>query len=102
VAPVARFIETAGRRGMTLPGMYGVFYYRSANRRTLETLHEFLPVPIDELTAEFASGATPDDVCARTISALMAAGAKHFYISNLPVARAQAVLERVMSRVAVR
>lgn len=102
VAPVARFIETAGRRGMTLPGMYGVFYYRSANRRTLETLHEFLPVPIDELTAEFASGATPEDVCARTISALMAAGAKHFYISNLPVARAQAVLERVMSRVAAR
>lgn len=102
VAPVARFIETASRRGMTLPGMYGVFYYRSANRRTLETLHDFLPVPIDELTAEFASGATPDDVCASTISALMAAGAKHFYISNLPVARAQAVLERVMSRVAAR
>ena len=30
-----------------LPGMFGVFYYRSANPRTLDTLRKFLPVPIE-------------------------------------------------------
>ena len=30
---VARFIETADRRGLTLPGLFGVFFYRSANPR---------------------------------------------------------------------
>ena len=41
-------------------------------------------MPIDGLTREFAEGATPEDICARTIRALMSAGARHFYISNLP------------------
>src|SRR5712692_5159342 len=57
VAPVATFVETAQRRGLSLPGVYGVFFYRSANRRTLDALRSFLPVPIEELTAEFAAGA---------------------------------------------
>jgi 5,10-methylenetetrahydrofolate reductase len=103
IAEAARFIAAAERRGLSLPGVYGVFYYRSANRRTLEMLRGFLPVPIDELAAEFAAGATPEEVSARTIGALMDVGARHFYISNLPVARAQnvlaAILERVESRV---
>ena len=41
-----------------MPGMFGVFYYRSANRRTLETLSEFLPVPVADLAAEFGDGAS--------------------------------------------
>jgi hypothetical protein len=101
VASAARFIEVANRRGLVLPGVYGVFFYRSANRRTLESLSSFLPVPIDELTAEFAAGATAEDVCARTIRALMAAGARHFYISNLPIGRAQTVLANVLEKAAV-
>mgnify|MGYP003351422665 CR=1 FL=1 len=28
----------ASRRGLTQPGMFGVFYYRSANRKTLEPM----------------------------------------------------------------
>ena len=52
---------------MTAPGVFGVFYYRSAKPATLEMLSRFLPVPIDELRAEFAAGATPVDVCARSI-----------------------------------
>ena len=84
---------------MRLPGLYGVFFYRSANRRTLETLQSFLPVPIEELTAEFAAGATAEDVCARTIRALMSVGARHFYISNLPIGRAQNVLATILERV---
>jgi 5,10-methylenetetrahydrofolate reductase len=99
LAAAARFIEAAERRGLSLPGLYGVFFYRSANRRTLETLQSFLPVPIDELTAEFGTGATAEEVCARTIRALMAAGARHFYISNLPIGRAQHVLATIREKV---
>jgi hypothetical protein len=98
IQPVARFLETAARRGVTLPGMFGVFYYRSANPKTLRALNSFLPVPIEGLTREFGDGATPEEVCARTIRALIDAGAKHFYISNLPIARTQNVLAAIMER----
>src|SRR5262249_46116758 len=67
---VARFVGAAARRGLTLPGMFGVFFYRSANRRTLETLCSFLPVPVEGLTRDFAEGATAEEVCARTIRTL--------------------------------
>jgi len=86
--PVAKFIASAERRKLDLPGVFGVFYYRSANARTLDALKSFLPVPIDGLTREFASGASAEDVCARTIRAMMDVGARHFYVSNLrPAAR---------------
>jgi hypothetical protein len=99
VGPVARFLETAARRGFDMPGIFGVFFYRSANARTLNELKDFLPVPIEGLTREFGEGATAEDVCARTIRTLMEVGAKHFYISNLPPARAQAVLASILDRV---
>lgn len=98
---VERFIAAAERRGLTLPGIFGVFFYRSANPRTLEMLKSFLPVPAEGLARDFASGATPEDVCARTIRTLMDAGARHFYISNLPVARAQQVLSQILAKVGV-
>jgi 5,10-methylenetetrahydrofolate reductase len=101
IAPVARFLETAARRGLAIPGVFGVFFYRSANARTLGALSGFLPVPIEGLTREFGGGAQPEDVCARTIRALIRAGARHFYISNLPIARAQHVLADIMQRVEV-
>src|SRR5919109_3935628 len=90
IEPVERFVTEARRRGVSAPGMFGVFYYRSANPRTLEVLSEFLPVPVKALAAEFAAGATPVDVCARTLRAMMDIGVRHFYISNLPLARASA------------
>jgi hypothetical protein len=89
----------AERRGLALPGLFGVFYYRSANTRTLETLREFLPVPVDALREEFAAGATPDSVCARSIRELTASGARHFYVSNLPIGRAASTLERILKLV---
>jgi 5,10-methylenetetrahydrofolate reductase len=98
---VARFLAAGKRRGLTLPGLFGVFFYRSANPRTLNALKSFLPVPEAGLAQDFASGATAEDVCARTIRALMDAGARHFYISNLPVARAQHVLADIMEKVGV-
>ncbi len=99
VEPVARFVQAAERRGLTLPGVFGVFFYRSANRRTLDALKSFLPVPAEGLAREFAAGATPEDVCAHTIRALMDVGARHFYISNLPIGRAQNVLADILDRV---
>jgi hypothetical protein len=98
VASVARFVTEAERRGLALPGVFGVFYYRSANPKTLQTLRSFLPVPVEGLSREFASGDTPEDVCARTIRVLRGAGAKHFYISNLPIGRAQAVLKTILNK----
>lgn len=95
---VAAFLETARRRQVPWPGVFGVFYYRSANPRTLQVLKDFLPVPVEQLTREFAEGATPEEVCARTLRALVDAGARHFYISNLPVTRAQSVLASILNR----
>jgi 5,10-methylenetetrahydrofolate reductase len=96
-AKVEAFLEEADRRGLRLPGLFGVFYYRSANPKTLATLRDFLPVPAEELTREFGEGASADEICARSIRALMEAGARHFYISNLPLGRAAATLERVLA-----
>ena len=98
---VARFIRTAEQRGLTMPGLFGVFYYRSANPRTLDALKGFLPVPAEGLTREFGDGATAEEVCAKTIRTLLDAGAKHFFISNLPVLRAQHVLANILEKVGV-
>lgn len=98
-APVARFVEEVRRRGLDgLPGMFGVFYYRSANQRTLEQLSRFLPVPTAALAAEFAAGATPVDVCARTLRAMIDLGVRHFYISNLPLHQASTTLNAILER----
>jgi hypothetical protein len=95
---VSRFIETARTRGVSLPGVFGVFYYRSANPKTLQILRSFLPVPTEALTREFSEGATAEDVCARTLRSLVDAGARHFYISNLPIGHAQAVLSSILAK----
>lgn len=101
IQAVSRFLETAQRRALALPGVFGVFYYRSANPRTLRALQGFLPVPAEELAREFGSGATAEEVCARTLRALLDAGARHFYISNLPVGRAQAVLASILEQAGI-
>jgi len=98
---VARFVAATERKGVTLPALFGVFFYRSANPRTLAALKSFLPVPADALAREFAAGATAEDVCANTIRTLTTVGARHFYISNLPVGRAQTVLSSILEKVGV-
>jgi len=100
-AAVERFVAAYERRGLSLPGIFGVFYYRSANAKTLKVLADFLPVPAEGLTHDFAGGATPEDVCARTIVALRNAGARHFYISNLPLGRAPSVLAAILEKAGV-
>lgn len=98
MAAVDRFQEALARHKVATPGIFGVFYYRSANARTLEALSRFLPVPVAALDREFAAGATPEDVAARTIAALAAAGIHRWYLSNLPVGKARLTLSRILTR----
>ncbi len=96
--PVASFLEASRRRNLSIPGLFGVFYYRSANPRTLAALGRFLDVPAEALTREFEAGATAEEVCVRTIRALRDLGARHFYVSNLPVGHAAQTLSAIMGR----
>lgn len=98
---VERFVKELDRRDVRTPGMFGVFFYRSAKPKTLAALGEFLPVPAEALTREFDAGATPVDVCARTVRALIDAGARHFYISNLPLARTSQTLAEILERAGI-
>ena len=100
VAGVERFLAEGARRGLEIPGIFGLFYYRSANPVTLSTLSSFLPVPVEALTREFADGATPEHVCGRSLRLLADAGARHFYISNLPLSRAAATLRQIVAHAA--
>jgi 5,10-methylenetetrahydrofolate reductase len=96
---IERFTAAMERQGVALPGVFGVFYYRSASPRTLATLQQFLPVPAAALAREFAAGASPEEICARTLRALRDAGVRHVYVSNLPVSSARQTLERVLAKV---
>ena len=102
LSAVERFLRETERRGLSLPGLFGVFYYRSATPRTLDALVPFLPVPRDALVRDFGAGATAGDVCARTVTALWRLGIRNIYVSNLPVGRAPVVLGDVLGRVAGR
>jgi hypothetical protein len=99
--PVRAFVEAGRRLGLQQPGLFGVFYYRSANARTLAALARFLPVPAGALAREFEAGAGPEEIAARTIRALLDLGVRHLYISNLPIRRAQATLAAILQRVGV-
>jgi hypothetical protein len=96
---VEAFLREVTRRQVERPGVFGVFYYRSANAKTLDTLRQFLPVPAEGLTRDFAAGATPEEVCAKTIRLLRDLGVRHVYVSNLPVGRARATLEKIAALV---
>jgi 5,10-methylenetetrahydrofolate reductase len=100
-AKVAAFLAAAARHRLALAGVFGVFFYRSANPRTLAMLREFMPVPVDALAGEFASGADAIEICARTVRALVDEGARAIYISNLPLRRTYATLSQILERAGV-
>ena len=74
-----------------------MFFYRSANPRTLALLNSFLPVPAEALTREFAAGTPAEEVCERTLRAMMGLGVRHFYVSNLPLGQARETLARILA-----
>ena len=96
---VARFLEAADRRGIKIPVVFGVFFYRSANERTLSILSDFFPVPAEEITREFDAGAGPEEVLARTIRGLRSVGAEKIYVSNLPTRGIDRALAEVLAQV---
>ena len=97
LAEIENFLITSERNALNIPGMFGVFYYRSGNQRTLNLLSKFLPVPRTQLIKEFSSGLTAEQICARSIHRLRRIGIKHFYISNLPVDQAPSLLNTILT-----
>jgi hypothetical protein len=93
--PIERFLDEAARRGLEMPGIVGVFHYRSANPRTLQRLNEFLPVPAEELTRDFGAGHSADAIASETMSFLVRSGVANLYLSNLSVREAARRLDRV-------
>jgi 5,10-methylenetetrahydrofolate reductase len=93
------FLDETKSRGVSIPGIFGVFYYRSANAKTLGMLSKFFPVPIEELGRDFDAGIDPEEICARSIHALLSRGVKNIYVSNLPMANAAQKFSRIEARV---
>lgn len=87
-ARVESWLEETQRRGLTTPGVFGVFLYRSARPAVLDRLGRFFPVPAEPLTREFESGAAAEEVCARSIVALRRMGVDKVYLCNLGGRRA--------------
>jgi len=95
---VRKFLRALDERGVELPPIFGVFFYRSAHPGTLSRLGDFFPVPAAELTAEFEDGMAPEEICARSIRRLREAGAEKLYVSNLPPREAARTLSEIRER----
>jgi hypothetical protein len=99
LAQVADFAATMRSSGLEIPGLFGVFYYRSANPKTLKALRSFLRVPAEQITRDFERGISADEQCAHTIRALAGLGVDRVYISNLnpddAAERLAAIRERI-------
>jgi 5,10-methylenetetrahydrofolate reductase len=92
-------VSSAARRGCALPGLAGIFHYRSGNPATLARLGTYFPVPARELVREFEAGADPETITARSVRAALDAGARGVYVSNLGVRRPDRTLESILERV---
>ncbi len=93
---VERFLGEGDRRGVTVPGVFGVFFYRSGNPATLEKLARFFPVPVEGVRRDFAAGLSAEEICVRTIRALRALGVTKVYVSNLGFTRPEARYRRLL------
>src|SRR3989442_9144476 len=96
---IDEFLNETLRLGVKIPGIFGVFYYRSANANTLALLSKFFPVPLEGLKKDFEVNQSPDEICALSVHALFQRGLKNVYISNLPTATGAERLNRMEARV---
>lgn len=99
LAQVERFLEALDASGSSLPVVFGVFFYRSANPDTLSTLGRFFPVPAEGIAREFEAGKAPEEICARSIRELRRVGADKIYVSNLGNRGTRARLRRIAALV---
>lgn len=98
-ASLDEFLNESVKLGVHIPGVFGVFYYRSVNAKTCETLSQFFPVPIEGVRKDFEGGLKPEEICAQSVRALFDRGVKNVYVSNLPMGVAVKKLGDVESRV---
>jgi hypothetical protein len=98
---VEAFVNEASRRGLALPGLFGVFYYRSANPKTLVRLQDFLPVPAEGLTRDFGAGRSAEAICGETVRRLRQVGVDRIYLSNLGVRGAAERYQRILDAAGV-
>ncbi len=99
LSAIDEFLNEAERLRVKIPGIFGVFFYRSATTNTLDMLSRFFPVPVAELKRDFEAKLAPEEICARSIHALVNRSVKNVYISNLPMATATEKLARIEARV---
>jgi len=85
---VEAFLEELRARELPVVPLFGVFYYRSAKRKTLERLSNYLPIPVEGIAADFEAGLSAVEVCAKTIKSLRDLGVDQVYLSNLPFGQA--------------
>lgn len=98
-AALDEFLDYSQKLGVRIPAIFGVFYYRSANAKTCSLLSKFFPVPFDQLKQDFEANISAEEICARSVLALLKRGVKHVYISNLPMSVAAKKLSDIEARV---
>lgn len=96
---IDEFVCETQRLGVKIPGIFGVFYYRTASPKTFDMLSKFLPVPVEDLKRDFAAQVHPEEICARSVHALLQRGVRNIYVSNLPMPTAAQTFGRIESRV---
>lgn len=96
LSEVERLLVEMARSEAEIPVVFGVFYYRSANPKTLTALKNFFPVPTDALATDFEACVSAEEICARSIRELRAVGAEKIYVSNLGSRRAGHQLARIL------
>lgn len=99
VRAVEAFVNEAERRGVSRPGVFGVFLYRSSNPRTFEKLGQFFSVPAEGITRDFESGMSAEEICAKTIRTLREIGVGKIYLSNLGFKNPEKRYKRVVEAV---
>lgn len=97
---IEAWLEETVRCDIDLPSAWGVFYYRNGNPESLRRLARYFHVPVAEIAREFDGGATPAEVCARSIVALREAGARNVYVCNLGAREGARRLDAVLRAVA--
>ena len=96
---VEGFLRAIDLAGVRMPVVFGVFYYRSGNPKTLAALGRYFPVPAAAIVREFDRGVGADELCARSLRALGEMGIDKVYVSNLGTRGAAAALDRIVGLV---
>jgi hypothetical protein len=95
---VRTFLHALEQHGVEVHPVFGVFYYRSAQPRTLARLGEYFPVPGEGISADFDEGLSPEEICARSVQRLRDVGVEKMYVSNLPPRGAAEKLSEIRER----